>query len=169
MQMFIFGVWYSYYVFVNRKQFKAVSTYLSSTKYRSKAPWQELSSSSSSCSSGSALADGEESKNNPNKTRTRRMFNKNLAIVFPRGVVGKKVNSFVDEKEKKNKAHCFSVFLHPRDSYMIKEMWHRQKKGCRRCLLVSFVWSSVCAHDHPHPGQKSQPERCFLSVKMTEK
>lgn len=126
-----------------------VSTYLSRTKYRSKAPWQELSSSSS-CSSGSALADGEESKNNPNKTRTRRMFNKNLAIVFP---LGGKNYSFMDEKRKKNTRNDFSAFLHPRDSLLRRQRCRRQKKGYRRCFHVSLVWSSVYNHDHSHPGQ----------------
>lgn len=122
-----------------------VSTYLSRTKYRSKAPWQELSSSSS-CSSGSALADGEESKNNPNKTRTRRMFNKNLAIVFP---LGEKIIPLWMKRKKND----FSAFLHPRDSLLRRQRCRRQKKGYRRCFHVSLVWSSVYNHDHSHPGQ----------------
>lgn len=90
-------------------------TYLSRTKYRSKAPWHELSSSSSSWSSGSAFADGEETKNNPSKTRTRGTFIKNLAIFFHRRKQVLFLWKISQEKQLK-------VVSHPKESFEMSSL-----------------------------------------------
>ncbi len=53
------------------------STYLSRTKYKSKAPWHDLSSSTSSC----ALADGSASNKSPKKSTPRHIFTSERDIV----------------------------------------------------------------------------------------
>lgn len=62
---------------------KFFATYLSRTKYKSKAPWQDVSScSSSSAVSGSASTAAKNTMKTPSRTRVKDAPLKSLAIVF---------------------------------------------------------------------------------------